>query len=186
VDRGGIGNKLRTGAFHHRRNVKQVIEMRVRHEHGVSRFQQMFETFVQALPIRCDRLIEYDWPETDPSEIRIDQQNVVAGFELVTIHSEIGHTDCVVGRSRVGSGISHNQGRIFFQARLRDICAKQQTADSQLHHEIMSGRLILALISSLDDIKHSQDVIDFIVNLGIYEDAVSNDAMVNSYALGCA
>jgi hypothetical protein len=50
----------------------------------------------------------------------------------------------------------------------------------------MSGRLILALISSLDDIKHSQDVIDFIVNLGIYEDAVSNDAMVNSYALGCA
>jgi hypothetical protein len=41
----------------------------------------------------------------------------------------------------------------------------------------MSGRLILALIGSLDDIKRSQDVIDFIMNSGICEDAVNSSAM---------
>ena len=82
------------------------------------------------------------------------------------------------------SGISHDQGRIFLQACLRDIRAKQQTADSKLHHEIMSGRLILALIGSLDDIKRSQDVIDFIMNSGICEDAVNSSAMVNEPVQG--
>jgi hypothetical protein len=48
----------------------------------------------------------------------------------------------------------------------------------------MSGRLILALIGSLDDIKRSQDVIDFIMNSGICEDAVNSSAMVNEPVQG--
>ena len=83
-------DQARASAAYYRRDIEQVIEMRVRHEDGVDARTNALQARAHSRWIGSDRLIRRDAPKIRAREIRIDEQRMSAGFELKPIHAKIG------------------------------------------------------------------------------------------------
>ena len=60
-------------SLHHWRNVKQMIEMPVRYEHGIGAWLQMRKAIGNARSVRLDGSIQRRAPKTHAAKIGIDQ-----------------------------------------------------------------------------------------------------------------
>ena len=59
--------------LHHRGNVEQMIEMRVRYKHGIRARLQMRKSIRNARSVRLDGSIQRRAPKTHAAKIGIDQ-----------------------------------------------------------------------------------------------------------------
>src|SRR6266404_1085737 len=72
IDRARSGQEWRMCLLHHRRNVEQMIEMRVRYEHGIRARLQMRKSIRNARSVRLDGSIQRRTPKTHAAKIGID------------------------------------------------------------------------------------------------------------------
>src|SRR3954454_20343930 len=86
-------DQARASAAHHRRHIEQVIEMCMRHEDGVDLGTDVLQAGADSRRIGSDRLIRRDAPKIRAREIGINEERMSAGFELKSIHPEIGDSN---------------------------------------------------------------------------------------------
>jgi hypothetical protein len=82
-----------------------MVNMCVCDEDGIDAGAHMGESFTKAEGVWLDALIEGDRAQGYAAEVRIDEERMAAGLELVAIHTEVGDADSAFPARRIGDDV---------------------------------------------------------------------------------